>query len=147
MDLRTNDTAPPSDKAVFRFSLRVHACGRVCSALVPQALGLCCVTVWCVPCSSLVVSVMVVKLEGERRQQWWLIHADLLCCPPSSLEGLLEFFHLREHPQTAEPDKPPHFAVTSLGFNVRVGLVVQVWWLHPTLLPLPSLCHPRHPPK
>lgn len=59
------------------------------------------------------------------------------------------FFCLRERPQTAELDKPRHFAVTSLGLTSGLGWSVGQIWVaasHPFASPFP-FCHPRHPPK
>lgn len=80
---------------------------------------MCLVMVCCVACSSLVVStVTVVKLEGE---QGHVQICSAAASPPSCSEGLLVLFCLRERPQTAELDKPRHFAVTSLGLTSGLG--------------------------
>lgn len=89
----------------------------------------CCVIVCClVACSSLVVSVLVieVKLERRWRQRLWLMHVWICSAvrfqlPPGFLESLGVFFNLCVHPQTAEPDKPHHFAVTNLGLTSGLG--------------------------
>lgn len=118
----------------------------------------CCIMAWCLAaCSSLVVSVLVTVVEGRWRQGW-RAHtcADLLCCavfnpptptPPGFWEGLGVFFHVWEDLQTAELDKPRHFAVTSLGLTSGLGLVGQFWMTasHPFASPFLFATHVTHP--
>lgn len=67
--------------------------------------------------------------------------------PSGFSESLGVFFRLWEHPQTAELDKPHHFAVTSLGLTSGLGLIGQVWIAasHPFASPFPFATHVSHP--
>lgn len=113
--------------------------GRWFSVLMPQALdrhalrnGLVFggVLIPCCVCKG--DSGEVAGRGGKRTETVMMAHAcaDLLCgavsaCPPGFSESLGVFFHLWEHPQTAELDKPRHFGVTSLGLMSGLGWSVR----------------------
>lgn len=78
----------------------------------------------------------------------WICSAVHFQLPPGFSESLGVFFRLWEHPQTAELDKPRHFAVTSLGLTSGLGwLVGQVWIAasHPDASPFLFATHVSHP--